>query len=83
MLERSTLAMTIMRWMMRPEVNPAGSEGIDRLEESTKSVKLKHDKDTPVKTERRRRLLEQLYSVARMRLDYEQGGRGNVNWSFQ
>lgn len=67
--------------MMQQELNPRGTQGIDRLEESTKCISLRNEWDTQAKVERRKHLLAQLYWVARMCLDCERGNIGNVTSS--
>ena len=71
--ERSILAMTILRWVIRRDFE---SRGIDRLEESTRSHKLMYDKDKPDRPEHRQRVLKQLYDVARKRQMFERDEMG-------
>lgn len=54
---------------------------IDRLEESTRSQKLVYDKDKVDRPEHRRRVLAQLYDVARQRAMYENGETGRSTYS--
>ena len=49
---------------MIDETTEYGGEGVERLQQSTDGVKLRFDKDSPLKVERRQRLLKQLYHVA-------------------
>jgi hypothetical protein len=54
--------------------------GVDRLEQSTTGVKLCFDKDPQEKVDRRKRLLKQLYDVARKELMFvtDQMGKSSL-----
>jgi hypothetical protein len=67
--------------MIRHVISPKFLDrGVDRLEQSTMGVKLCFDKDPQEKVDRRRRLLKQLYDVARQELMFvtDQTGKSSL-----
>ena len=65
--------MTIIWYVMQPKFK---SQGIDRLEDSTRSCKLEYESDKHWMPERRQDDLKQLYTVARKRYMFENDEMG-------
>lgn len=65
--------MTIIRYVMQPKFN---GQGVNRLEDSTRSCKLEYESDKHWMPERRQNDLKQLYAVACKRYMFQNDEMG-------